>query len=361
MDAERLAQPHLRAVSAYTPGEQPQQGGWTKLNTNESPFPPPPEVAAAVADEARALARYPSPTSAPLRAAIAARFSLDARQVIIGNGSDDVLNLLVRAFAGADQPTVQTVPSYSLYPVLTAIAGARLHSVPWLPERHLPVDQLLAERPRMLLLTCPNAPTGIAFRLEELAALADGMADGLLVIDEAYAEFADGDATPLLRSHPQVFITRTFSKAYGLAGLRVGYGMGDPAVVAVLDKIRDSYNVNRLSQAGALAALGVQDEIDRRIATIIATRERVRGVLETAGWSVMPSQTNFLFAAPADRHGSSGAEVAADLFAYLLSRRILVRRFPADPLTAPYLRISIGSDSEMDTFLQAVETWTQSA
>lgn len=348
--------PHIAAVSAYVPGKQPQGAGWTKLNTNESPFAPPDSVEAAISHECRLLARYPSPASQPLREAIARRFGLNVNQVVIGNGSDDLLNLLVRAFGGGERCTVQSFPSYSLYPVVTALSGGEIKSVPFAEGFELPVDALLQTRANLLFLTAPNAPTGVGFPLKEIRRLADGL-DGVLVIDEAYADFAEEDALPLLKSHGNVLITRTFSKAYGLAGLRVGFAMGPAEIMSVLDKVRDSYNVNRLSQAGALAALAAQDIYDGRIAKIKATRERVRRQLLEWDWTVYPSQANFLFAAPGDPHSEASVAQAEDLFQFLEQHKILVRRFPHDALTAPYLRISIGSDSEMNLFLETVVLW----
>lgn len=360
-DASRLAHPHLCGLEAYVPGKQPEDDGWIKLNTNESPYPAPAAVKAAIVAECGRLSRYPSPVSARLREAISARFGLETEQVIIGNGSDDILNLLMRAFGGNDRRTAETTPSYSLYPVLAALTKADFRSVAFSENFQLPVDELLTCSPRLLFLTCPNAPTGVRFPLSDIRRLADGLRDGLLVVDEAYADFADENASSLLASHPQVFITRTFSKAYGLAGLRVGFGMGDASVIRILDKIRDSYNVNRLSQAGALAALHCQAEIDQQIRQIRQTRDRVAAALRSLNWHVYPSEANFLFGAPVAGSGKIGSPVAESLFETLLANRILVRRFPSHPLTAPYLRISVGTDQEMDQFLTVVRQWTNHA
>lgn len=355
-----LVQPHLRGLEAYTPGTQPSGEGWIKLNTNELPFPPPKAVEEAILSETARLARYPNPRSDALRKALARFHSLETEQVIVGNGSDDILNLLARAFGGRDRHTVQTFPSYSLYPVVTAIAGGTIRSIPFGDTFALPVDDLASSGADLLFLTCPNAPTGVRFPLEELDALAAAF-DGLLVIDEAYAEFAEQTALSLLHNRPNVVITRTFSKAFGLAGLRVGYGLAAPAVISVLDRIRDSYNVNRLSQAGALAALGARDFYAGYVAKIKATRETVRNGLLELGWKVYPSEANFLFGAPVDARGQTGPAVADSLFRHLESKRILVRYFPKHPLTAPFLRISIGTESEMNTFMEVTRSWTKGA
>lgn len=351
-----LVREHLRRLEAYTPGVQPTGNSWIKLNTNELPFPPPDSVREAIQQEFNFLARYPNPRSEALRHALAETHQLNVNQVIVGNGSDDILNLLSRAFGGPQRQTVETFPSYSLYPVLTAIAGGNLESIPFSEDFHLPVEALIQAKADLLFLTCPNAPTGIRFPLEELAGLAESL-DGLLVIDEAYVEFAEASALALLARFENVILTRTFSKAYGLAGLRVGYALGSPAVITVLDRIRDSYNVNRLSQAGALAALKSQDVYRGFIGQVKATREWTRTRLEDLGWKVCPSEANFLFVAPKDAAGDTGPEVASALFKYLESRKVLVRYFPRHPLTASHLRISIGTQSEMERFMEEVVSW----
>jgi histidinol-phosphate aminotransferase len=355
-----LVHSHLRDLEAYAPGLQPREPGWIKLNTNELPFPPPASVREAIMAEAANLARYPNPASAALRQAIAGTNGLSYEQVIVGNGSDDLLNLLARAFGGGNRTTVESFPSYSLYPVVTAIAGGQIRSVPFAADFDLPVDALVETAADLLFLTCPNAPTGIRFPLERLEELAR-RTPGILVIDEAYVEFSETTALPLLEVSDRVVLTRTFSKAYGLAGLRVGYAMGSPEVIGILDSIRDSYNVNRLSQAGALAALQARETYAGFIGEVKATRERVRQILTGMNWKVFPSEANFLFGAPPVPDGLAGPERAASLYEWLLARKILVRHFPKHPLTAPYLRISIGSNLEMERFIEEVEEWQKGA
>ena len=355
-----LVQPHLVEAEAYTPGRQPTGEGWIKLNTNEAPYPPSPTVLPAIEEAARRLPLYPNPTSQPLREAIAGHHGLDPSQVIVGNGSDDILNLLARTFAGSGHLAAQAEPSYSLYPVLTLLSGGRMSAVPIPGDFTLPVDRLVATGGTILFITCPNAPLGIRFPNTELAELADRF-DGVLVIDEAYAEFASGNALELLRAHPRVVITRTFSKAYALAGLRVGYGLASAGVIDYLDRVRDSYNVNRLSQAGALAAIKDTGYYREAIRGVVSTRDRVRDELQQLGWSVYPSETNFLMAAPVDGEGRSGSGLAASLFQYLEARRILVRYFPKHPLTEQHLRISIGSPSQMDRLIEEIRIWQKSA
>jgi histidinol-phosphate aminotransferase len=359
MEISDLVHTHILGLHPYTPGKQPSGEGWIKLNTNELPFAPPESVLQAIAGEYDKLARYPDPLSSPLRKALAEFYGLDGNQVIIGNGSDDILNLLARAFGGGKRTTVDTFPSYSLYPVLTAIAGGDIHSIPLQEDFSLPVEMLGNSDADLLFLTCPNAPTGIRFSNEELRKLAASFR-GLLVIDEAYAEFAEDSALSLLAEFDHLVITRTFSKAYGLAGLRVGYALASAEVVNILDRIRDSYNVNRLSQAGALAALQAQDVYKAYISEVKTTRDQVREILLALGWTVFPSETNFLFGAPVNSDRESGPEVAAGLFKRLEERKVLVRYFPKHPLTASFLRISIGTSSEMERFIEEVTIWSKS-
>lgn len=358
-----LALPHVAAMHAYTPGLQPTEPGWIKLNTNECPYPPSPRAAAAIqaelADSGEKLRLYPNPKAAPLRQLIARLHGhgLTAQNVLVGNGSDDVLNLLVRVFGGPDAPTSFTLPSYSLYPVLVAIQDGRCAAVPFDRSMKLPVEALAATPARACFLTSPNAPTGVAFPNTEIAALLARF-PGILVLDETYAPFAREDAIALLAAHPLLVITRSLSKAQGLAGLRVGYCLAHPEIIDLLDRVRDSYNVNRLSQAGAHAALSDGDYYAGIIGKIIRTRDYWQGELTgTLGWFTYESQTNFLFTEPKNARGETGPAVAKSLYEFFLTRRILVRAFPSHPLTASFLRISIGTDDDMLAVHTAIQDW----
>ncbi len=356
-----LALPHVTRLHAYTPGLQPTEPGWVKLNTNECPYPPSPLVAAAIAaeltGEGERLRLYPSPTSAPLRRAVAKHHGLREENVLIGNGSDDVLNLLVRVFGGRSALTGFTLPSYSLYPVLVAIQDGGVKTVEFDRSMKLPVHAIAASGAKAFFLTSPNAPTGIGFPNTEIAAVLAAF-DGILVVDEAYAPFARENAVELLAAHPRLVITRTLSKAQGLAGLRVGYALAHPEVIGLLDRVRDSYNVNRLSQVGAIAALEDNGYYDAIIGKIVAERdywisEWRRGL----GWFIYESQSNFIFAEPKNAAGESGPAVAKALYEFLLSRKILVRYFPSHALTASFLRISVGTDDEMFAVNDAIQAW----
>jgi histidinol-phosphate aminotransferase len=221
----------------------------------------------------------------------------------------------------------------------------------------LPIDALAATPARACFLTSPNAPTGIGFSNTEIAALLARF-PGVLVLDETYAPFARENAVALLAAHPRLVITRSLSKAQGLAGLRVGYCLAHPEVIGLLDRVRDSYNVNRLSQAGAYAALSDGGYYDAIIGKIIRTRDYWFGEFTgTRGWFTYESQANFLFTEPKNAKGETGPAVATSLYDFFVSHRILVRAFPHNPLTASFLRISIGTDEEMLAVNEAIDAW----
>jgi len=394
-DFDSLALPHVAALHAYTPGLQPTESGWIKLNTNECPYPPSLAVAAAIVAElgegpesGASLRLYPEPTSAVLREAIAAHHNresgrgtneigesaavvstraLRAENVCVGNGSDDILNLLVRCFCDsvgegilATRAAGFTLPSYSLYPVLVGIANGRSIEVGFDRSMRLPIEQIAASGASIFFLTSPNAPTGVGFSEAEIEAVL-GAYDGLLVVDEAYAPFARENAVGLLARYPRLIVVRTFSKAYALAGIRVGYCLAHERVIALLDRVRDSYNVNRLSQAAALAALGDPQYYADVVGRICATREAASARFAEAGWFCYPSQANFIFAEPRNGRGETGPAVAQAAYDFLCERRILVRHFPKHPLTAPFLRITVGTDEQMLTLWHTLQEWLHHA
>ena len=391
-DVSTLALPHIAKLHAYTPGLQPTESGWVKLNTNECPYPPSPRVAEALRSEigsdGASLRLYPNPKSTPLRAAVAklhARECATLREenVIIGNGSDDILNLLVRAFVGGAsevgrgfpaeppldprrltedgspyQPTAGfTLPSYSLYPVLVEIQDGRTNVIEFDRSMRLPIERIGDSTARAFFLTSPNAPTGVAFSNEDIERVLAAFR-GLLIVDEAYAPFARENAVPLLARYPRLVVVRTLSKAYALAGIRVGYALAHAEVIDLLDRVRDSYNVNRLSQAAALAAIEDQGYYDGVIAKIKATRDQcVREFLDRRGWRTYDSQSNFIFTEPKNARGESGPAVSKSAYDFLFKHKVLVRHFPSHALTAPFLRISVGTDAEMRVLSETLDAW----
>ena len=364
MSLSSLALPHIARLHAYTPGLQPTEPGWVKLNTNECPYPPSPRVAEAlrreIGEDGGALRLYPNPKSTPLRAAVAALHGLGEENVCIGNGSDDILNLLVRAFCTQEAAAGFTLPSYSLYPVLVEIQDGRSNVIEFDRTMRLPVERIVASPARAFFLTSPNAPTGVAFGNAEIERVLAGFR-GLLVVDEAYAPFANENAIPLLSRHPNLVVVRTLSKAYALAGIRVGYALAHPEIIGLLDRVRDSYNVNRLSQAAAIAALGDQAYYDGVIRRVKATRDRgVAGLAQARGWFTYPSQSNFIFTEPRDARGEAGPAVAKSAYDFLVTRKVLVRHFPSHALTAPFLRLSVGTDAEMGVLSDTFDAWLNS-
>ena len=348
--------PHLERVEAYTPGIQPKGEGWLKLNTNESPFPPSPRVEQAIKSEVSNLSLYPDPRSLHLRDAIAKTHSLEMERVIVGNGSDELLNILVRCFAGPGKRAGMMVPSYSLYPVLTAIQGAEMVEVSFDREIKFDATGITASGSNLFFLNSPNSPTGIVVPNAEIRVVLHKFG-GILVVDEAYAEFADECALPLVKEFENLVIVRTLSKSHALAGLRVGYAIASPGIIEYMDRIRDSYNVNRLSQAGALAALSDIKYYEGEIRKTKETRDLCYRKLAKLGWFTYPSQSNYLFTEPVGRSGERGEEVAVGLYQYLLERKILVRYFGSNKLTEGFLRISVGKEGEMRRFFEVVNQW----
>ncbi len=351
------AQPHIQTLRAYTPGFQPKESGWIKLNTNENPYPPSPKVEEALKDAVGpSLRLYPDPTSAALREAVARINGVDSSCAFIGNGSDDILNLLTRAFSDSARFAGYTFPSYSLYPVLCGIQNSGIVEIPFGRSMVLPLEPLLDCDARILFFTSPNAPTGVGFSNDDLRTLVAGF-DGIVVIDEAYADFAKETAVELLSDFDNLVITRTFSKSYSLAGMRIGYALTHPDVVEVLDKVRDSYNVGRLAQVAGLAAVADQSYLKAIVGKIKQTRDHYVQELRDLGWFVYDSQANLIFAEPKDAKGYSGPEVAQSLFEFLKSEKILVRYFAGHALTDTFLRISVGDDDQMLALSESIQKW----
>ncbi len=341
------ASPYVRdcvcRMTAYVPGEQPGDGV-IKLNTNENPYPPSPRVAEALRDFASTRLRlYSDPSSAKLRETIARRHGCEPCQVFVGNGSDEVLALCTRAFVEDDGAIGYFVPSYSLYPVLADIRGVAHRPVSLSPafEWRMPSDYAAA----LFFLTNPNAPTALQFPHETVAAFCRAFA-GVVVIDEAYVDFAETDCLDLALSCANVLVARTLSKSYALAGLRVGYAVGPAPLIEALMKIKDSYNLNALSQRLAEAALVDVDYMRATRTRILATRERLRAALTALDFEAGPSATNFIWARPRRMP-------ARELFERLRERRIFIRHFPGEA-TGAHVRITVGTDEEIDQLLAAL-------
>jgi histidinol-phosphate aminotransferase len=350
-------------MHAYVPGEQPTIRGLIKLNTNENPYPPSPRVLRAVRSAVdERLRLYPNPTAQPLRNALARLHRCSPGQIFVGNGSDECLALAVRAFvepvslAPSRRPAPTTLvqyftPSYSLYPVLADAHGAARHEVPLGPDFDLPSPSDLRGRTSwrpdaaLTFITTPNAPSGRGYSAAQLDALCR-RAHGVVVLDEAYVDFAREHALALALRHPHVLVARTFSKAYSLCFQRVGYLVGHPELIAALDTIRDSYNVNGLGQIAALATLAHLPYYRANFRRIVRTRTTLSRALTRMGFEVLPSQANFILVRPPRDSAESWLHA-------LRARRILVRWFSA-PEVSDYLRITIGTERECAALTRAV-------
>ena len=345
--------PQVRGMSGYQPGVQPGPGQrLVKLNTNENPFSPPPPVLAALAaadGDGASLSRYPHPDARPVREAAARAYGLRTEQVVVGNGSDDLLTMIFRTCVDPGQVVTAPTPTYSLYRVLTDLQGGRFVDTPWPEDYSLPVSQLTAREARLTFVVRPNAPTGHVVPLADVAALCRRSV-GIVVLDEAYVDFADDHGLALLADHPNLIVIRTFSKSLALAGMRIGLGFMDPVLAGELHKVRDSYNVNRLSQAVAVAALDHLDAYRPFIEAIRAERSRVTVALNGRGFRVQPSQANFVLAAVPE-----GGRGGWEWYEGLLAQGVLPRYFGDDPRLVDKLRITIGLPEEMDALLAAVD------
>ena len=339
--------PSVQDLEAYAPGEQPQVAGLIKLNTNENPYPPSPAVAQALRDfPAETLRLYPDPVCTALRARLAAQAGVGPENVFVGNGSDEVLRLVTRAFTRPGGAAAAFAPSYSLYPVLAAAEEVGFRTVP-LPDGFGWTEPPADLDAQLFFLANPNAPTGVFYPLDVLASFCRRF-PGVVLVDEAYVDFSGGrNALELAKTLPNVLVARTMSKSFSMAGLRLGWTIGSAELIGALYQLKDSYNVDRLAQAIALAALGDLPWVQANAQKIVATRERVAAELQKRGFRVVPSAANFLFVEP------PAGRSAADLFADLRAQKILVRFFPGGR-TGNYLRVSIGTEAQMDAFLAAI-------
>ena len=374
IDPATLVRPLVQRLSPYVPGEQPKVKGLVKLNTNENPYGPSPKVLAAIkAALDDRLRLYPNPNADLLRERLARRHGCKTDQVMVGNGSDELLALATRAFVdpsttgamdhynlypshGAAKVSLRTVqyfsPSYSLYPVLAAIHGAHRNPVPLQMDFTLPgVGDLRRGKlwdfgAALTVITTPNAPTGRGCSPAELEEIIRAQ-ERVVVLDEAYADFAEADAMELALKYPHVLVFRTFSKAFSLCFQRIGYAVGHPELITAMLKIKDSYNVNGLAQIAALATLDDLPYYKTNIEKVKVTRAWLAAALGELGFTVLPSETNFLFARP--------PQFSAEIWLEKLrERNVLVRWF--DGLeTRSFLRITVGKDIEARALVDAAK------
>jgi len=347
----RYWSPIVHKLRPYVPGEQPAMGTVVKLNTNENPYGPSPRVIAALSAEiGDGLRLYPDPGATRLREALARRHGLDRDEIFVGNGSDEVLAHGFQALLRHDAPLLFPDITYSFYPTYCRLYGVDYREVPLDGAMRISVADY-RQPCGAIILPNPNAPTGIALARTEIEALVADHPDQVVVLDEAYIDFGGESAVPLVRSCPNLLVIQTFSKSRSLAGLRVGFAIGQRPLIEALERVKDSFNsypLDRLALAGAVAAVEDEAWFEQNRDRIVASRDRLAAALLGLGFEVLPSAANFVFA----RHpGRSGATLAADL----RSRGILVRHFARDRI-ADFLRITVGTDAENDRLIEALRT-----
>src|SRR5438309_7584799 len=338
----------LQGFQPYVPGDQPADSeDWVKLNTNESALPPSPKVVEAIkASVGDSLRLYPSPTAAPARVAIAAHLDLQPSQVAIGNGGDELIEMCFRAFAGKGDHVAYPTPTYSLLEPL-----CRVHETVAMPypsaEGWAWVDGLVEDHAPLKFLVNPNSPTG-TWSAEAAVEDVVSRAHGVVVLDEAYVDFAPESCIGLLAKHKNLLILRTMSKSYALAGMRIGFALGDPGLIAALDAVKDSYNMDRLAIVAAVAA--IEDDAHHRkiVDFVVSERAWLEAQLSEKGFEHSASSANFVFVKPPL---STSAAAVADA---LRERRVLVRHYDREPI-AGWLRITIGTREQHERLLTALK------
>ena len=337
-------------MAGYAPGEQPKMLDLVKLNTNENPFPPSPAVLGALETfDGAMLRRYPDPMADSLCAAIAEVNNVSRNMVVAGNGSDDILTMTFRAFTAPDKPVAIMEPTYSLYPVLAKMQEAPVIRIALQEEKNfaMPDDVLeQAAGANILIITRPNAPTGNSYPKEDIRKIAAEF-DGIVFIDEAYADFAEDNCMDLVHEFANVIVSRTSSKSLALAGLRFGYAVAHPMIIDGLNKLKDSYNMDMITQKLAEAAIRDQEYLQTTLAKVKALRAELAAELEKLNFKLIPSQANFIFAAPPDNDG-------AKAFKFLRDHAVIVRYFPGE-ITGKYLRITVGTAAQNQRLIQVLQ------
>lgn len=339
--------PSIDAMSGYVPGEQPPPGTKViKLNTNENPYPPSSAALQVLRElEGELLRRYPDPMAGAFRQAASEVLGVPADWILVGNGSDDLLTMIIRACTEPGRRVVYPMPTYVLYRTLAQIQDADIVEVPYPEDYSLPVEQLIEAQGAVTFVASPNSPSGTVAPVAVLDKLASQL-PGVLVVDEAYVDFAESDALDLVKQHDNVIILRTLSKGYSMAGLRLGFGVANPVLLEGLIKVKDSYNVDAVACAVGAAAIADQSHTIANADKIKASRTQMADALEQLGFYVFPSQANFLLA-------QSPSGNADYLYKSLKERGILVRYFNQPRLTDK-LRITVGTPEQNDSLIQVL-------
>ena len=343
--------PAVDAMKGYVPGEQPKPGtSIIKLNTNENPYPPSPAAMDVLHNiDSEWLRRYPDPFAREFCAAISESLGVPTDWIIVGNGSDDVLNVLIRACAeGPDRPVVYPMPTYVLYRTLSEMQPADRIEVPYPADFTLPLEALIAAKGAVTFIATPNSPSGHSVPLSDLRLLAQ-RCTGVVAIDEAYVDFAESSALELVREFDNVIVLRTMSKGYGLAGLRLGFGVANPALLAGLFKVKDSYNIDAIANLVGAASMRDQAYKIECAEKVKASRSKMNLDLKNLGFTTFESCANFILATPPD----SSQSLAESLYLGLKERGILVRYFNQSGLEDK-LRISVGTEDQNATLMEAL-------
>ncbi|MGV0026218.1 histidinol-phosphate transaminase [Phormidesmis priestleyi] len=338
---------NIQAMAGYTPGEQPKHGsGIIKLNSNENPYPPSPKAIEALgAIDGECLRRYPNPYGNEFRKAVSHVLEIPLDWIIVGNGSDDLLNIVIRACAEPGRAVVYPTPTYVLYQTLTQIQAAEMVEISYGEQYELPLESLIAAQGAVTFIASPNSPSGHGVAIADLRKLAAHLA-GILVIDEAYVDFAETNALELVKEFENVLLIRTLSKGYSLAGLRLSFGIGQPNLLSELFKVKDSYNIDAIACVVGAAAMLDQDYKNACADRVKASRSQLTVDLRSLGFQVWDSQTNFLLMQPAHHN-------AEFLYQQLKAKNILVRYFN-QPGLEDKLRITVGTDSQNQILVEAL-------
>lgn len=355
--------PDLSGLESYTPGEQPRDMKYIKLNTNESPYPPSPQVVAAVnSRETELLRLYPDPDAAALKDALAARYGVNGNNIFLSNGSDDILNFAFLAFAGGGRGRKAWFPdiSYGFYQVFADLYGIPAVKVPLKDDFSIdPSDYVFGNSPKktenrddggLICIANPNAPTGLTLSLSQIESILKANPGKVVLIDEAYVDFGAESAVPLTGRYDNLLVVQTFSKSRSMAGARLGFAIAASSLIDDLEKIKFStnpYNINRLTMAAGIAALASDDYFMANCRTIAETREYTKEALEKLGFSVLPSAANFIFA-------KSDRIEGGRLYTRLKEKGVLIRHFEKERIR-DFNRITIGTREEMDAMLEKIK------
>ena len=355
---------NINAISGYVPGEQPPpEDKVIKLNTNENPYPPSPAALKVLQEMGgELLRRYPDPMATAFRQSASQVLGVPADWILVGNGSDDLLTMIIRACAEPGRRVVYPMPTYVLYRTLTQIQGAEFVEVPYPEDYSLPIEQLIEAQGAVTFVASPNSPSGTVASMELLDKLASQLS-GVLVVDEAYVDFAESDALELVKKYDNVIILRTLSKGYSLAGLRLGFGVANPALIEGLIKVKDSYNVDAIANAVGAAAIADQTHKNTNANKIKASRTHMASALKQLGFQVWSSEANFLLVSVSSAASKELGELppreaplgnAESLYQTLKQRGILVRYFN-QPRLADKLRITIGTPEQNETLIKNLD------